>query len=90
MAKKEKEKEERNALGQAEQEQLDKFTKAALKKWRNYHDDADYMKMSVKKIIEHCFINGYLFGLVEGNRKQTLKEMVENTDQNLIIVMTQK
>ena len=64
---------------------LSKYSKKALKKWRENWDDADYMKMNIKSIIEHCFVNGYLLGMTDGARIEVLKKIIEETDKDTII-----
>jgi len=85
MAKKNEKPIRGNEVNEEDSKMLSKCYKKALKKWRENYDDADYMKMSIKSIIEHCFVNGYLFGMIEGTRLESLKKIIEETDKDTII-----
>lgn len=85
MAKKKENNIRGNELNDEDSKILSKCSKKALKKWRENYDDADYMKTNMKNIIEHCFVNGYLLGMIEGARIESLKKIINETDENTII-----
>ena len=70
-----------NVVDEATAKILDKHTKKAMKRWRENYDEMDYMKSSIKKIIEHRFVNGYLSGMADASRTEPIKKIVDEFDK---------